>query len=116
MTSALIDRGGHRKISGGLTQPLLSFSVRPSNSAGLVQLSHGPIRSGYLRVKTIQEYLNLHFLPIPAAAGVKFLVTAGHAADCTHSAFGKQQSFRDPHGRLLRLLLFDRRLFGLSRW
>ena len=30
MTSALIDRGGHRKISGGLTQPLLSFSVMPS--------------------------------------------------------------------------------------
>src|SRR6267143_5837554 len=29
MTSALIDRGGHRKISGGLTQPLLSFSARP---------------------------------------------------------------------------------------
>src|SRR6266403_4576467 len=30
MTSALIDRGGHRKISGGLTQPLLSFPARPS--------------------------------------------------------------------------------------
>src|SRR3981189_2302498 len=29
MTSMLIDRGGHRKISGGLTQPLLSFSARP---------------------------------------------------------------------------------------
>ena len=88
MTSALIDRGGHRKISGGLTQPLLSFSVRPSNSAGLVQSSHGPIQPGYLRVKSIQEYLNLQSLPIPAATGVKFLVTAGHAADCTHSAFG----------------------------
>jgi len=54
MTSALIDRGGHRKISGGLTQPLLSFSVGPSNSAGLVQSSHGPIQPGYLRVKSIR--------------------------------------------------------------
>ena len=88
MTSALIDRGGHRKISGGLTQPLLSFSVRPSNSVGLVQSSHGPIHSGYLQEKSIQEYLNLQSLPIPAEAGVKFLVTAGPAADCTHSAFG----------------------------
>jgi len=39
-------------------------------------------------VKSIQEFLNLQSLPIPAATGVKFLVTAGHAADWTHSAFG----------------------------